>query len=172
MDIKEIKAVIDLCKKQDVAEFELETKDFKIKLKRGNETPGPVNYQEAIHPRCAAAPRFRPGSRSALQSRPQPRRPTPAPEIRSPMIGTFYRAPSPESANYIEVGQKVDPETVVCLIEAMKVMNEIKAEVAGVITEVLVENAKPVEFDQPMFRDSTPLTISARGRLLNFPEAA
>jgi acetyl-CoA carboxylase biotin carboxyl carrier protein len=145
VDIKEIKAVLDLCKKQDVAEFELETKDFKIKLKRGNEPSGSVNYQESVSA---------PASIAAAAATPVA---PPAPvdtgaEIKSPMIGTFYRAPSPESANYIEVGQKVDPETVVCLIEAMKVMNEIKAEVSGVITEVLVENAKPVEFDQPMFR--------------------
>lgn len=68
------------------------------------------------------------------------------------MIGTFYRTPSPESASYVEVGMEVNPDTVVCIIEAMKVMNEIKSEVKGVITQVLVENAKPVEFGQPMFK--------------------
>ena len=68
------------------------------------------------------------------------------------MIGTFYRAPSPESANYVEAGTEVNPDTVVCIIEAMKVMNEIKAEAKGVITTVLVENAKPVEFGQPLFK--------------------
>ena len=68
------------------------------------------------------------------------------------MIGTFYRAPSPEAGNYVEVGAEVNPETVVCIIEAMKVMNEIKAEVKGVVTQVLVENAKPVEFGQPLFK--------------------
>ena len=73
-------------------------------------------------------------------------------EIKSPMIGTFYRAPSPESAPYIEVGTEVNPETVVCIIEAMKVMNEIKAEAKGVITQVMVENAKPVEFGQALFK--------------------
>ena len=73
-------------------------------------------------------------------------------EIKSPMIGTFYRAPSPESAAYVEVGTEVSPETVVCIIEAMKVMNEIKAEAKGVITQVMVENAKPVEFGQPLFK--------------------
>lgn len=151
MDIKEIKAVIDLCKKQDVAEFELETKDFKIRLKRGSENSGPVNYQEAVYP-IAAPPLSQASGPEAASPAAAPAPVDAGAEIRSPMIGTFYRAPSPESANYIEVGQKVDPETVVCLIEAMKVMNEIKAEVAGVITEVLVENAKPVEFDQPMFR--------------------
>ena len=70
----------------------------------------------------------------------------------SPMIGTFYRAPSPESANYIEIGTEVNPETVVCIIEAMKVMNEIKAEMRGVIVETPVDNAKPVEFGQPLFK--------------------
>jgi acetyl-CoA carboxylase biotin carboxyl carrier protein len=68
------------------------------------------------------------------------------------MIGTFYRAPSPEAASYCEVGTEVHPETVVCIIEAMKVMNEIKAEARGVITQVMVENAKPVEFGQPLFK--------------------
>jgi len=77
---------------------------------------------------------------------------TPALEIKSPMIGTFYRAASPESPEYVEVGTEVNPDTVVCLIEAMKVMNEIKAETKGVITHILVENAKPVEFGQPLFR--------------------
>jgi len=85
--------------------------------------------------------------------------PAPAPvpvssglEIKSPMIGTFYRSPSPEAASYVDVGSEVGPDTVVCIIEAMKVMNEIKAEVKGVITEILIDNAKPVEFGQPMFR--------------------
>ena len=68
------------------------------------------------------------------------------------MIGTFYRAPSPESQPYVEVGSEVNPDTIVCLIEAMKVMNEIKADVKGVVTHILVENAKPVEFGQPLFR--------------------
>jgi len=68
------------------------------------------------------------------------------------MIGTFYRAPSPEAASYVEIGSEVSADTVVCIIEAMKVMNEIKAETKGVITQVLVENAKPVEFGQPLFK--------------------
>ena len=68
------------------------------------------------------------------------------------MIGTFYRSPSPESVSYVEVGTEVNPDSVVCIIEAMKVMNEIKAEIKGVITQILVENGKPVEFGQPMFK--------------------
>ena len=73
-------------------------------------------------------------------------------DVRSPMIGTFYRSPSPEAAAYVEIGSEVSPDTVVCIIEAMKVMNEIKAEVKGTITQALVENGKPVEFGQPLFK--------------------
>ena len=73
-------------------------------------------------------------------------------EIKSPMIGTFYRAPSPEAGNYVEIGSEVNADSVVCIIEAMKVMNEIKAEVRGIIAEILIDNAKPVEFGQPIFK--------------------
>ena len=74
------------------------------------------------------------------------------PEVKSPMIGTFYRKPSPDADSYVEVGSVVEPDTVVCIIEAMKVMNEIKAEVKGTIAEVLVEDGKPVEYGQALFR--------------------
>src|SRR5262245_35478710 len=126
-------------KKNSISEFELERQDFKIKLKRGGAQV--VQYEE---PTVASIP-TNPGSA------PIPLTTTPVPsagnelEIKSPMIGTFYRAPSPESANYIEVGSEVNPDTVVCIIEAMKVMNEIKAEVRGMVTEILIDNAKPVE---------------------------
>jgi acetyl-CoA carboxylase biotin carboxyl carrier protein len=73
-------------------------------------------------------------------------------DIKSPMIGTFYRSPSPDSASYVEIGTEVGPDTVVCIIEAMKVMNEIKAETRGIITSILSDNAKPVEFGQPLFK--------------------
>jgi len=73
-------------------------------------------------------------------------------DIKSPMIGTFYRSPSPESSSYVDVGTEVNPESVVCIIEAMKVMNEIKSEVKGIVTQLLVENGKPVEFGQPLFK--------------------
>jgi acetyl-CoA carboxylase biotin carboxyl carrier protein len=88
---------------------------------------------------------------SAPAESPEERRTT-FKEVVSPMVGTFYRAPSPDSAPYVQVGQDINKDTVVCLIEAMKVMNEIKAEVQGVIAEVLVENGTPVQFGQPLFR--------------------
>jgi acetyl-CoA carboxylase biotin carboxyl carrier protein len=153
MDLKDIKAIIDLMRKNSLSEFELERQDFKIKLKRG--ISGQVVPVEESLP--AAYPTPSPNGPAGL---PMPSGPAAAPapsatpvlEIKSPMIGTFYRAPSPDAADYVEIGTEVTPETVVCLIEAMKVMNEIKAEVKGVVTHILIENAKPVEFGQPLFR--------------------
>lgn len=149
MDIKDIKAIIDLMKKNSVTEFELERQEFKIRLKRGNSGPAAaVAYDESQAIVYAAPPPIAP------VGAPAPGIPAASleQEIKSPMIGTFYRAPSPESASYVEVGAEVNPDTVVCIIEAMKVMNEIKAEAKGVVTQVLVENAKPVEFGQPLFK--------------------
>lgn len=151
MDLKDIKAIIDLMKKHSISDFEMEKEGFKIKLKRtGN---GGEDYPAAYAPPSLPLPA------AAL---PAPAVAAPAParaasassdlEIKSPMIGTFYRSPSPDSAPYVEVGAEVGPDTVVCIIEAMKVMNEIKAETRGVITEVLAENSKPVEFGQPLFK--------------------
>jgi acetyl-CoA carboxylase biotin carboxyl carrier protein len=150
VDLKDIKAIIDLMRKNSISEFELEKEGFKIKLKRGANGVGPPLQYEDLGG----------GGVGALV--PVPMVPAAAPvvaapvsselDVKSPMIGTFYRAPSPESAPYIEIGSEVGPETVVCIIEAMKVMNEIKAEVKGIVTQVLVENGKPVEFGQPLFR--------------------
>jgi acetyl-CoA carboxylase biotin carboxyl carrier protein len=149
VDLKDIKAIIDLMKKNSISEFELERQDFKIKLKRGGN--GVVTTAQYEEPQMIAyAP---PSAMASVGTLPLPSTaPSTDAEIKSPMIGTFYRAPSPEAGNYVEVGTEVGPETVVCIIEAMKVMNEIKAEAKGVITQLLVDNAKPVEFGQPLFR--------------------
>ena len=144
MDLKDIKAIIDLMKKNSISEFELERQDFKIRLRRGG-IPGPT-YEESGNGNVAASQSIAPAAQAP---------PTVASgdvEIKSPMIGTFYRAPSPESGNYVEIGSEVNPDSVVCIIEAMKVMNEIKAEVRGIITSILIDNAKPVEFGQPIFK--------------------
>ncbi|MSU36403.1 MAG: acetyl-CoA carboxylase biotin carboxyl carrier protein [Pedosphaera sp.] len=161
MDLKDIKAIIDLMKKNSLTEFEMERQDFKIKLKRG----GPAGSIGAFDDGEMAAYALgrSAGSSPALGSASSPG-PTPAlvalppapangeTEIKSPMIGTFYLSPSPDSAPYSEVGAEVGPDTVVCIIEAMKVMNEIKAEIRGVITLIIAENGKPVEFGQPLFK--------------------
>jgi len=149
VDIKDIKAIIDLMRKNSVSEFELEKQDFKIRLKRGsNGASQSINVDEgamSVYPPTLALP-------SSSVSAGQAQLSLNETDIKSPMIGTFYRAPSPESGSYVEVGSEVGPETVACIIEAMKVMNEIKAEAKGVITQVMVENAKPVEFEQPLFK--------------------
>jgi len=151
VDLKDIKAIIDLMKKNSISEFELERQDFKIRLKRGNNAGAiPVQYDElqTLTAPFPAAAHSTGGLASSVQAPPG----VSELEIKSPMIGTFYRAPSPESAPYVDIGTEVNPEAVVCIIEAMKVMNEIKAEVKGVVTQALVENAKPVEFGQPLFK--------------------
>lgn len=152
MDLKDIKAIIDLMKKNSVSEFELEKQDFKIRLRRGSNGTTVVNMDE---PNMIAYAQPQAAAPAAAASSPAPAAAKAASndvEVSSPMIGTFYRSPSPEAGSYVEIGTEVEPETVVCIIEAMKVMNEIKAEAKGVVTEVLVENAKPVEFGQALFK--------------------
>jgi acetyl-CoA carboxylase biotin carboxyl carrier protein len=151
VDLKDIKAIIDLMKKNSITEFELERQDSKIRLKRGlNGTQSPVVQCEEPVSSASVQPAISVSSAAAVITPHPPA--TGEIEVKSPMIGTFYRAPSPEANSYVEVGTEVNPDTVVCIIEAMKVMNEIKAEVKGVITQILVENAKPVEFGQPLFK--------------------
>jgi len=151
VDLKDIKAIIDLMKKNSISEFELERQDFKIKLKRaGGGAVGIPQMDESpvvVHAPSSAVIALPPAAIA-----PPPSSAPDELEIKSPMIGTIYRSPSPESASYVEIGTEVNPDTVVCIIEAMKVMNEIKAEAKGVITQILVENAKPVEFGQPLFK--------------------
>ncbi len=151
MDLKDIKAIIDLMKKNSISEFELEKQDFKIRLKRGsNGTTHPSTLEEAS---LATYPSQHGNSTLPLLPANLPATTISSDlEIKSPMVGTFYRAPSPESGNYVEIGSEVNPDTVVCIIEAMKVMNEIKAEAKGIVTQGLVDNAKPVEFSQPLFK--------------------
>ncbi len=152
MDLKDIKAIIDLMRKNSISEFELERQEFKIKLKRGP-NGGPIQFEE-LPAMAPAYPTAALPAATAAQAASASAAATAAneAEIKSPMIGTFYRSPSPDSAPYVEVGTEVQPDTVVCIIEAMKVMNEIKAEVRGVITQAVVENSKPVEFGQPLFK--------------------
>ena len=152
MDIKDIKAIIDLMKKNSITEFELERQDSKIRLKRGSNGGAPIVQYDEPMMAAGAVPVLPPVAVASTQTAVPPVPATGEVEVKSPMIGTFYRAPSPEAASYVEIGTEISPESVVCIIEAMKVMNEIKAEVKGVITQVLVENAKPVEFGQPLFK--------------------
>ena len=150
MDLKDIKAIIDLMKKNSITEFELEQQDSKLRLKRGLNGGAPVAQGDDTVPMIPIPMPVVAPVATTVPAAPVVN--TGEIDVKSPMIGTFYRSPSPEAASYVEVGTEVSPETVVCIIEAMKVMNEIKAEVKGVITQTLVENGKPVEFGQPLFK--------------------
>ncbi|HEX4629812.1 MAG TPA: acetyl-CoA carboxylase biotin carboxyl carrier protein [Chthoniobacterales bacterium] len=149
MDLKDIKAVIDLMKKNDLSVFEMEKDGFRLKLQKGagdqtvfsQPAPAPSAPAAAAPTAVAAsAPTAESEKASALK------------DILSPMVGTFYRAGAPEAPAFVDVGKEVSEETVVCIIEAMKVMNEIKAETKGVIAEIVAENGKPVQFGQVLFR--------------------
>ena len=151
MELEQIKAIIAMMKDNDLSEFSMEQDGLKIRIKRGPEGFQPtVTLPPAVPTQFAAAP-VSAQAPAAASAAPAPAVVANAKHIESPMVGTFYRSASPDAPPYVEVGQEVDVETVVCIIEAMKVMNEIKAEVKGVITEVMAENAKPVEFGQKLF---------------------
>jgi acetyl-CoA carboxylase biotin carboxyl carrier protein len=142
VDLKEIKALIDLMKKNDLSVFEMEKDGFRIKLQKGlGDQPIVMSSAApavANGPAAAGAPSSTEGASTK--------------DIVSPMVGTFFQAASPDAAPFVDVGTKVNEDTVVCIIEAMKVMNEIKAETSGVIAEVVAENSKPVQFGQVLFR--------------------
>ena len=143
MDLKDIKAIIDLMQKNGLTAFEMEKGGFRIALAKESALTPAVSYAPAP---VAAAPA--PAAATPAEAAPA----ASGKEIASPMVGTFYTSPSPESPAFVKVGQKVTPDTVVCIIEAMKVMNEIKAEVSGTITEVAAENGQPVQFGQALYR--------------------
>lgn len=143
MNIKEIKEMIQLMNENSLTEIELEKDGLKIRLKKG--ASGMIEtFQEAP---AAHAP-----SRHAEPARPAVVSPAPRAAILSPMVGTFYAAPAPDAPPFLQVGAQVEVGQVICIIEAMKLMNEIKSEVRGKVAEVLVNNGDPVEFNQPLFR--------------------
>ena len=142
MDLKQIKGIISLMESSNLTEFEIEEKDLKLRIKRGSE-----NAPALIATPAAATP---------IASAPTPTPVSSEEEgvtlMKSPMVGTFYRAPSPDNPPFIEAGQKAAKGAILCIIEAMKVMNEIKAESSGTVIEILVENGENVEYGQPLFK--------------------
>jgi acetyl-CoA carboxylase biotin carboxyl carrier protein len=157
LDLKQIKQIIDLMKRSELSEFEFEEEGFKIKIKRGSGgVPVITSAPQSAHPFPAILP-------ESASSAPKPSAAlAPAANangdeagfayVKSPMVGTFYRSPSPENPAFVENGTKVDEKSVVCIIEAMKIMNEIQAEAKGTVVEVLVENGQPVEYGQRLFK--------------------
>ena len=157
MELKDIKAIIDLMKKNDLSIFQMEKDGFKLKLQKGigdqpmvaAATPLPIAMPSAAP--AAAAPAPAPAA-AAAPAAPAEEPKAPLKDVVSPMVGTFYRAGSPDSPAFVDIGKEVTEDSVVCIIEAMKVMNEIKAEVTGTIAEIVAENGKPVQFGQVLFR--------------------
>ena len=159
MNQKEIKELIEFLIEKDVTEFELERGDVKLRVKRGQEVhmvsaPTAVPVMAAPHPvAMPGAPAAAPASSSAPSAAPA----APAAEeealhtVKSPIVGTFYEAPSPGSPPFIKVGDHVNLGQVLCIVEAMKLMNEIEADAAGEIVKILVNNGQPVEYGQPLF---------------------
>ena len=137
-------------KRSELSEFEFEEDGFKLRLSReSNNSVAPIIQSVApVNPVTATPATPAPASSAEKEKAEDPNVET----IKSPMVGTFYRAPSPDSANFTDVGKKVDVDSIVCIIEAMKVMNEIQAEVKGTITEILVEDGDAIEFGQPLFK--------------------
>ncbi|GAA4463753.1 acetyl-CoA carboxylase biotin carboxyl carrier protein [Nibrella saemangeumensis] len=158
MDTKDIQRLIDFIAQSGLDEVNIETSDLKISVKRYGSS-GPSAHQ-AVAPASVPAAVQAPAAPAANAPAPAPAA-APAPEkkadtsnyitIKSPMIGTFYRSGSPDAPSLVELGDEVKPGKVVCIIEAMKLFNEIESEVSGRIVRVLVENATPVEYDQPLF---------------------
>jgi len=154
LDIKQIKQIIELMKRSELTEFAVEDEGFKLKIRRGGNGL-PVVSQGAV-----SAPPFPVAVDASAQAAPSAPASAAAPKeeeidvtyIKSPMVGTFYASASPESGPFAEIGAKVTETTVVCIIEAMKIMNEIQAETKGTVVEILVENGQPVEYGQPLFK--------------------
>jgi acetyl-CoA carboxylase biotin carboxyl carrier protein len=163
LDLKQIKQIIELMKRSELSEFAVEEEGFKLKIRRGG------NGLPVVSAGRGSNSPFNPSAETAAV--PQAAAPTPSSSpsgaasaggvnkeeegilyVKSPMVGTFYRAASPESKPFAEAGTKVVENTVVCIIEAMKIMNEIQAEIKGTVIEALVENGQPVEYGQRLFK--------------------
>ncbi|MEY2636528.1 MAG: hypothetical protein RLZZ197_1004 [Bacteroidota bacterium] len=150
MDTKEIQRLLDYIAKSPLAEVSIETEGLKVSVKKHGEAAPVVSV-------VSAAPAAAPVAAAPAAAAPAAPAAAPAPvadnlyTVKSPMIGTFYRAPGPDKDNFVEVGTEIAPGKTVCVIEAMKLFNEIDSEISGKIVKILVDNASPVEFDQPLF---------------------
>jgi acetyl-CoA carboxylase biotin carboxyl carrier protein len=147
MDLRKLKKLIDLVQESGISELEITEGEEKVKIVKGGRTSEPAAAVMAPAP----IPEPRPASAPAA---PAPTQAAPGQEghvVKAPMVGTFYRSPSPDAKSFVEVGQAVKEGETICIIEAMKLMNEIEADAAGVVKAILVENGQPVEYGQPLF---------------------
>jgi acetyl-CoA carboxylase biotin carboxyl carrier protein len=158
MDFKQIQELVKMINKSNIGELTIEQKDFKISIKQKEEKVTQVLSTSSVHIPVSPMPELiqaQPSVQTALPQLEKAKLSDAASAntitIKSPMIGTFYRKPSPDKPNFVEEGDVISPGKIICVIEAMKLFNEIESEVSGRIVKVLVEDASPVEFDQPLF---------------------
>jgi len=161
LDLKQIRQIVALMAENDLSYFHFEQDGAKLELRRGSDWDAckdllksvpmpqgqPINYAPQVQPMVAAPAPVSPAASGVAAAPVEEVGPT----INSPMVGTFYRSPSPNDEVFIKIGDSVDENTTVCIIEAMKVMNEIKAEARGTVTRILAEDGKPVQYGQPLF---------------------
>ncbi len=146
MDIRKVKKLIELLETSDIAEIEIKEGEEAVRISRNSSVTTAVAAPAAAP---VAAPALSPAAPAASEEKPAPQA-TSGHVVSSPMVGTFYRSPSPSSPPFVEVGTHVKAGDVVCIVEAMKMMNQIEAEKAGIIEAILVKDGEPVEFDQPL----------------------
>ncbi|EGR0695435.1 acetyl-CoA carboxylase biotin carboxyl carrier protein [Vibrio parahaemolyticus] len=152
MDIRKIKKLIELVEESGIAELEISEGEESVRISRhGTAAPAPVHYAAApvAAPAPAPAPVAAPVTDAPAAEAPAAAVPA-GHQVLSPMVGTFYRSPSPDAKSFVEVGQKVNAGDTLCIVEAMKMMNQIEADKSGVVTAILVEDGQPVEFDQAL----------------------
>lgn len=150
MDIRKVKKLIELLEESGIDELEIHEGEESVRISRHSKQVAPQQYFSAPPPASAPAPA--PAAPAAPSSLVEAAPAEPSGHlVRSPMVGTFYRSPSPTAASFVEVGQTVKAGDVLCIVEAMKMMNHIEADKSGVIQSILADNGQPVEFDQPLF---------------------
>lgn len=146
MDLRKLKTLIDLVSESGIAELEITEGEGKVRIVKFSQAQHPVAYAAPV-----VAPGYAPAAPVAASAVPEAAPVAPGHTVKAPMVGTFYRAANPGSAVFVEVGQTVKEGEPLCIIEAMKLLNEIEADKSGVVTEILVENGEPVEYGQPLF---------------------
>ena len=156
MNLRELKELIEFLIEKDIAEFELERGDVKVRIKRGAEPPAhaPTDRIITVHPAPVSAIQVSSGSPPAAEPTAAVSAPVPEEKlhlVRSPIVGTYYESPSPGSPPFVKPGDTVEAGQVLCIVEAMKLMNEIEADVAGEIVKMLVKNGQPIEYGQELF---------------------
>jgi acetyl-CoA carboxylase biotin carboxyl carrier protein len=158
MNLKELKDLIDYLIEKDVAEFELERGDVKVRIKRAGDASQSGPAAEARFFAVHSAPPVGPdvGSQAVISTPAQPEPPAPKPEealhmVRSPIVGTYYESPSPGSPPFVKPGDQVELGQVLCIVEAMKLMNEIESDVSGEVVKLLISNGQPIEYGQELF---------------------